>query len=73
MVDTLRAIMGTQVTIERQERPKEYRTIEDVRAELEQYGIKIEEPLQLEFDKGPIVELDAEDVTDTVVVDEDTG
>ena len=55
---SLQAIMGTQVTMERQEKPKEYRTIEDVRAELEQYGIKIKEPFQLEFYKGPIVELD---------------
>jgi hypothetical protein len=35
-----------------------------VKAELEQYGIKMEAPFQLEFDKGPIVELEAEDVTD---------
>jgi hypothetical protein len=63
----LQAIMGTQVTIERQERPKEYKTIEEVRAELEAHGIRMEEPHQLQYYKGPLIELDADDVTtDTI-------
>jgi len=60
----LRAIMPTQVTVERKERPKEYKSYEEMCAELErQYGIKLDRPVyQLEYYKGPVVELD-EDVT----------
>jgi hypothetical protein len=56
----LLAVMRTQVTVERTEQPKEYETVEDVRRELEQHGITItmEDAHQLQFYKGPLVELE---------------
>ena len=60
----LRAIMPTQVTVERTERPKEYKTLEDAKKELEQYGIKWEPVHRLQYYKGPVIELDADDVAD---------
>ena len=56
----LRAIMPTPVTVERKERPEPYQTYEQMCAELErQYGIKLDRPVyQLEFYKGPLVEVD---------------
>jgi hypothetical protein len=60
----LLAVMRTQVTVERIERPEPYQTYEQMCAELkQQYGIKLDRPVyKLEFYKGPVVELD-EDVT----------
>jgi hypothetical protein len=61
----LLAVMRTQVTVERIERPEPYQTYEQMCADLErQYGIKLNQLVyQLEFYKGPVVEVD-EDVTD---------
>ena len=59
----LLAVMRTQVTVERIERPAPYQSYEEMCAELErEYGIKLDRH-QLEYYKGPVVELD-EDVTD---------
>jgi hypothetical protein len=59
----LRAIMPTQITVERKERPEPYKSYEEMCAELErQYGIKLDQPVyKLEYYKGPVVELDEED------------
>jgi hypothetical protein len=59
----LRAIMPTQVTVERKERPEPYKTYAEMCADLErQYGIKLDKPVsQLQYYKGPVVEIDEED------------
>jgi hypothetical protein len=63
MAGLLRTIMPTQVTVERKERPEPYQTYEQMCVQLErQYGIKLNQPVfQLEFYKGPVVEVAEED------------
>jgi hypothetical protein len=72
VITLLRAIMPTQITVERSEPPKPYKSYEESCRELErQYGIKLDAPAYaLEYYRGPVVELDAEDVTDN---DNDDG
>lgn len=54
----LRGVMGTQVTVEQVERPKEYLTTEDILAELKSCGIIPPELKTLE------IVLDTDDVSD---------
>jgi hypothetical protein len=63
MAGLLGRIMPTQVTVERKERPEPYQTYEQMCVQLErQYGIKLNQPVfQLEFYKGPVVEVAEED------------
>ena len=61
----IRAAMPAQVTVERVERHKPYESYEEVQEALERIGIKLKEPpMQLQYYKGPLIELDADDVTD---------
>ena len=59
MAGLLRAIMPTQITVERKERPAPYKTYAEMCADLErQYGIKLDKPLfQLQYYKGPWLRL----------------
>jgi hypothetical protein len=58
-MDTLRAIMPLQVTVEQVERPKPYPTFEEIEKELAAYGIT--NLLQIPHWEGPEIELDSED------------
>jgi hypothetical protein len=60
----LRAQMPTQVTVERRGQPKQYKSLDEVRRELAQRGINIDPVFQLEHHKGPLIELDADDVSE---------
>jgi hypothetical protein len=59
----LRAVMPTQMTVERKENVS-YQSIDEVRAELNRSGISIEKVFELEYIKPPVVEVEATDVTD---------
>jgi hypothetical protein len=59
----LQGTMPTRITVER--RPKRYRTLDEIRAELAQYGIDFTQPALPNF-KGPEIELDAEEITEPV-------
>jgi hypothetical protein len=59
----LQGTMPTRITVER--RPKRYPTLDEIRAELAQYGIDFTQP-ELPNYKGPEIELDAEEITEPV-------
>ena len=60
----LRAIMPTQVTVESTERPKVYKRSRKRRPSWSRCDIKWEPVHRLEYYKGPVIELDADDVAD---------
>jgi hypothetical protein len=59
----LRAVMPTQMTVERKENVS-YQSIDEVRAELNRSGISIEKVFELKYIRPPLVEVEATDVTD---------
>jgi hypothetical protein len=59
----LRAVMPTQMTLEKKENVS-YQSIDEVRAELNRPGICIDKVFKLEYIKQPVVEVKATDVTD---------
>jgi hypothetical protein len=59
----LRAVMPTQVTIQKKEEVV-YLSVDEVRAELNRAGIFIDDLLKLEYVKQPVLDLEATDVTD---------
>jgi hypothetical protein len=59
----LRAIIPTQMVIERVEKPQSYKSFDEVKKELARYGIDLVRPLLPNY-RGPEIELDAIDVTD---------
>jgi hypothetical protein len=73
VMDTLRAIMPTQMTVEHVERPKPYPTFDEVQKELAAYGLS--DMLQIPHWEGPEIELDTIDVTDDAAgaADKDHG
>jgi hypothetical protein len=64
VLNLLRVVMGTQVTVEHVERPKRYETMEEVLEELRAYGIIPFEQKALPRYEGPKIEFDAKDVSD---------
>jgi hypothetical protein len=61
IMTTVRAITPMYVRVERADPPKQYKTLDEVRAELSQYGL--DELPKIPFYKGPVIELDGEDGT----------
>jgi hypothetical protein len=61
VLDLMRAFTPRQVTVE--QRPKRYRSVEEVHQELARYGIHITQPALPNY-KGPEIELDGEEITD---------
>jgi|SRR5690349_9384513 hypothetical protein len=61
VLDLMRAFMPKQITVE--QRPKRYRTLDEVRQELAQYGLDFTQPALPNY-KGPEIELDAEEITE---------
>jgi hypothetical protein len=59
----LQGTMPTRITVER--RPKRYRTLDEIRAELAQCGIDFAQPALPNY-QGPEIELDAEEITEPV-------
>ena len=70
MLDLLRAFLPRQVTVE--QRPKPYRSVEEIHKELAQYGIHITQPALPNY-KGPEIELDGEEITDPAKDETDGG
>jgi hypothetical protein len=68
----LRAVMGTQVTLEQTQPPKRYETLEEVLADLKSRGIVPLEQKTLPHYHGPEIELDAVDVSSEPGEDEET-
>jgi hypothetical protein len=66
----LNSTMPTRITVE--QRPKRYRTLDEVRQELAQYGIDFTQPALPNY-KGPEIELDAEEITEPVEKKTDGG
>jgi hypothetical protein len=58
----LRAVMGTQFSVERIEQPKEYRSVADILEELRQYGMESIAQQALPYYRGPEIELDAAEI-----------
>ena len=58
VLNLLRVVMGTQVTVEHVERPKRYETMEEVLEELRAYGIIPFEQKALPRYEGPKIEFD---------------
>jgi hypothetical protein len=58
---TVRWITPMHVKVERADPPKRYKTLDEVQAELLQYGL--DELPKIPFYKGPVIALDGDDVT----------
>jgi len=70
VLDLLRAFLPRQVTVE--QRPKQYRSVEEIQKELAQYGISITQPALPNY-RGPEIELDGEEITDPAKDETDRG
>ena len=70
VLDLLRAFLPRQVTVE--QRPKRYRSVEEIHQELAQYGIHITQSALPNY-KGPEIELDGEEITDPAKDETDGG
>jgi hypothetical protein len=66
----LNGAMPKRITVER--RPKQYRTLDEIREELAQYGIHFTQPMLPNY-KGPEIELDAEEITESPDIKADGG
>ncbi len=70
MMTMLNGAMPKRITVER--RPKQYRTLDEIREELAQYGIHFTQPMLPNY-KGPEIELDAEEITESPDIKADGG
>jgi hypothetical protein len=65
----LNSTMPTRITVE--QRPKRYRTLDEVRQELARYGMDLTQPALPNY-KGPEIELDAEEITEPAGTETDS-